>query len=224
MPTTAVKIDGKAPSVGDAGFVAPSANLIGAVELGNGSSVWYSSMVQGRTGACAIGDMSSVGDRSMVVDSIVGKHVCIGAGCVVTSATIGDESSVGVGCKVLKGSSLGARSILAAGSVLPAGASVPPGEMWAGSPAKKVGTVDDEDVAGIVGVAEVTGELAKLHMDEAWKPLALCEQEHGDYKRQRERTPDMISFMREDPGWTPLPTLGGFLKKINIHSVTYLIK
>jgi len=224
LPTTVVKIDGKAPEIGDAGFVAPSANLIGAVQLGSGSSVWYSSLVKGTKGACTIGEMSSVGDRSLVVDSVVGKSVCIGAGSILTSATVGDESSIGAGCKVLKGSSVGARSILTAGSVVPAGTSIPSGEVWSGSPAKKVAAVSEEDLAGIVSFADVTAELAKLHMDEAWKPLALVEQEHADYKRQRERTPDMISFMRYDPKWIPLPTLGGFLKKIDLHSYTYLPK
>jgi len=224
LPTTAVKIDGKAPEVGDASFVAPSANLIGAVTLGSGSSVWYSSMVQGRSGACAIGDMSSVGDRSLVVDSIVGKGVTIGAGSVVSSANIGDESSVGIGCKVLKGSSMGARSVLAAGSLLPAGASVPAGEFWAGSPAKKVGLVTDDDVAGMAGFADMTAEMAKLHQEEAWKDLDVVEQDKEDYKRQKGRTADYISFMRRDPMWVPLPTLGGYLQKIGIHSQTYTPK
>lgn len=224
IPVTGVKVDGKAPDVAAACFVAPSANLIGAVHLGHGSSVWYSSMVQGTSAASAIGDMSNVGDRSVVVDSIVGKHVCIGAGCVITASSVGDEASIGAGCKVLKGSSLGARSVLVAGSVLPVGAVVPAGEIWAGSPAKKVAAVTEEDVAGIVSSAELTAELAKVHADEAWKELSLVEQEHADYKRQRQRTPDQIASMRADPGWVPLPTLGGYLSKIGIHSHTYLIK
>jgi len=72
-----------------------------------------------------------------------------------------------------------------------------------------------------VRTAEVTTELAKIHMDEAWKDLALVEQEHDDYKRQRYRTADHISALREDPGWVPLPTLGEHLTKIGVHSNTY---
>ena len=125
---------------------------------------------------------------------------------------------------MLKGSSLGKGSILTAGSVLPAGASVPSGEVWGGNPAKKVGLAGDDDATGVVAVAQMTNELAKMHADEAWKDLALIEQEKGDYKRQVERTPEVIAGMRRDPGWVPLPTLGGFLGKLEIHSQTYLIK
>ena len=74
-----MKLDGKAPTYDDAVFIAPSANLIGAVTLGSGSSVWYSSMVSGSKAACDIGEMSNIGDRSVVVDSVIGKTVCIGA-------------------------------------------------------------------------------------------------------------------------------------------------
>ena len=129
-----------------------------------------------------------------------------------------------MGCMLLKGSSLGARSVLTAGSVLPAGAAVPSGEVWGGNPAKKVGLVGEEDTSGIVGVSQLTFELAKMHADEAWKDLALIEQEKGDYKRQVERTPEVIAGMRRDPGWVPLPTLGGHLSKLEAHTQTYLIK
>lgn len=129
-----------------------------------------------------------------------------------------------MGCKLMSGSSLGSQAILMAGSVLPAGVSVPSGEVWAGSPAAMVGKVNEEDVNGIVAVAEVTNELAKLHADEAWKDPALVEQEKGDYKRQKLRTPEYISQLRSDPGWVPMPTLGGALSEMEIHSQTYLIK
>jgi len=224
IPTTAIKLDGKAPKYPDAAFIAPSANLVGAVQLGVGSSVWYSTMVQGGKAASDIGEMSNVGDRSIVVDSIVGKHVCIGAGSIITSAKVGDESSIGMGCKVLKGSSMGSRAILVAGSVLPAGTSIPSGEIWAGSPAKKIGAVTETDVAGIIGTAELTAEMAKMHMEEAWKEGWLIEQDKWDYKRQRTRTPEVIARMREDPKWVPMPTLGGFLGKLNIHAHNYVVK
>lgn len=224
IPTTGVKLDGKTPTYEEAAFIAPSANLIGAVTLGSGTSVWYSSMVSGTKAACEIGEMSTVGDRSIVVDSIIGKNVCIGAGCILSSVNIGDESSVGMGCKMLKGSSLGANAILVAGSLLPAGVSVPSGEVWGGSPAKKVGAAGEDDANGIVSVAELTSEIAKMHADEAWKDFYLIEQEHDDYKRETERTTQKIRSLRRDPGWVPLPTLGGTLSKMEAHSQTYLIK
>jgi len=221
LPTTAVKISSKAPAVGGASFVAPSANLVGAVHMGEGSSAWYSSLLKGEAKSVEIGEMSSVGDRSIVVDSIVGKCVHIGAGAVVQSATLGDESSVGMGSNIGKGASLGAGAALAAGSVLPAGTAVPAGQLWGGNPAKFVSNVSAEAAEGTVRTAEITAELAKLHMQEAWKDLSLVNQEHEDYKREEYRTPDFISSLRQDPKWVPLPTLGAYLTKLGVHTNTH---
>lgn len=221
IPTTALKLGGKAPSVAAASFVAPSANLVGAVHLGEGASAWYGSMLKGSGSTTEIGELSSVGDRAVVVDSVVGKCVHIGAGAIVSSAKLGNESSVGMGCTVGKGASLGAGSALAAGSVLKPGVAVPAGELWGGNPAVKVGTVGADAAAGVVRTAEVTAELAKIHMEEAWKDLQLVEQEHEDYKREKTRTPDYMEGLRYDPKWIPLPTLGENLAKMGIHSNTY---
>ena len=218
IPTTAVKIGGKAPAVSDAAFVAPSANLVGAVTLGEGASAWYGAMLQGRAATTEVGELSNVGDRAVVLDSVVGKCVHIGAGAIISGAKLADESSVGMGCKVGKGASLGAGAALAAGSVLPAGASVPPGQLWSGVPAKYVGDVGAEARDGLVRTCEVTAELAKIHMGEAWKELGLVEQEAEDYKRQKDRTPERLEGMRDDPNWVPMPTLGEHLAKMGVHS------
>jgi len=201
--------------------VAPSANLVGAVHMGEGSSAWYSSLLKGEAKSVEIGEMSSVGDRSIVVDSIVGKYVQIGAGAVVQSASIGDESSVGMGCKIGKGASLGAGAALAAGSVLPPGTAVPAGQLWGGNPAAYVSDMPAGSTEGVFRTAEITAELAKLHMEEAWKDLSLANQEHDDYKREEYRTPDFIASLRKDPKWVPLPTLGAYLTKIGVHTNTH---
>jgi len=126
-----------------------------------------------------------------------------------------------MGCTLAKGSSLGAGAALSAGSVLPAGTAVPAGQLWAGNPAKFVAEMTADATEGTVRTAEITAELAKLHMDEAWKDLSLVNQEHDDYKREEYRTPDFISSLRADPKWVPLPTLGAYLTKIGIHSNLY---
>ena len=162
--------------------------------------------------------MSNVGDRAVVIDSVVGKHVHIGAGAIVQFATLSDASSVGMGSKIGQGSSLGKGAALAAGSVLPANTAVPAGQLWSGNPAKLVGPLGPESNSATVRTAEVIAELAALHMVEAWKDLGLVNQEHEDYKREAYRTPDFIASLRADPKWEPLPTLGETLTKIGVHT------
>lgn len=224
IPTTAVKVGGQSPAVGGASFIAPSANLVGAVKLSAGSSVWYGSMVSGDVKPASIGEMSSVGDNAIVVGSVVGTNVVIGAGSIVTLSTLADECSVGLGCNVGKGCTLGKGSALAAGAVLAPGTSVPAGELWGGAPAKKVATISTVEAGGIVATASLTSDLGALHMEEAWKDLSLVDQEHADYKRQAQQTPETISAMREDPGWVPLPTLGEWLAKTEVSTRSFTLK
>ena len=219
IPTTGVKLGGKAPAVAGASFVAPSANLVGAVKLGEGASAWYGSLLKGTV---EIGAMSSVSDKAVVVDSVVGKCVNIGAGAIVTGAKLADECSVGMGCKLGKGSSIGKGGALAAGSVLPAGASVPAGQLWGGNPAEKLADLTPDQLTGMVRTCEVTAELAKIHMEEAWKELSLVEQDAEDHKRARHRTVDRLESMRDDPKWVPMPSLGENLSKIGVHSNTFV--
>lgn len=224
IPTTAVKVGGKAPAVGEASFVAPSANLIGAVQLAPGASAWYGSLLKGDTKPVTIGKLSSVGDNATVVGCTVGDNVSIGAGSLVVSSTLADESSIGLGCKVAAGCTIGKNAMLAAGSVLPAGSVVPAGQVWGGSPAKQLGTATATEAASLVAIASLTSDLASLHMDEAWKDLSLVEQEHGDYKRQKSQTLEVMEQLREDPGWVPLPTLGEWITKTEVRERSFALK
>jgi len=224
VPCTAVKIGGKAPGVDAAAFVAPSANVLGAVTLGKGSSVWYASLLKGDTAPVSVGDMSAIGDRAVVTGSTVGSSVLIGAGSVVTSSKVGDGSSLGMGCKVGKGCTIGAGAVIAGGSVLPPGTDVPAGQFWAGAPAKFVGPVSDDEAAGILENVQFTSALGGVHQSEAWKPPALIEQDLADYKVVRYRTPTYITTMRYDPGWVPMKTLGDFLEEEKSYDIAYVPK
>lgn len=222
IPTTAVKVAGKCPAVAGAAFVAPSANLVGAVTLGEGVSTWYSSVLQAKSAPVVVGELSSIGDRALVVDSVLGKSVHVGAGAIVSGAKLADSCSVGMGCVVSKGASLGSGAQLAAGSVLPSGASVPANELWGGAPAKKIAALGPEAAVGTLTTCEVTAALAKVHMEEAWKDLMQVEEEAEDAKRAMERTPERLEVMRFDPKWVPLPSLGEYLSKIGAHSNTHV--
>lgn len=137
------------------------------------------------------------------------------------AAKLGDECSVGMGCVVGKGASLGSGAALAAGSIVKPGTAVPANQLWGGNPAAKIGDVSADSVAGVVRTAQVTHELAKIHMAEAWKDYAVMEEEAADYKREKGRTVEYMEELREDPKWLPLPTLGENLAKMGIHSNTY---
>lgn len=118
-----------------------------------------------------IGSKSSIGDRAVVhVAKIQGDHptsigdnVTVGAGAIIHAATVEDLCIIGESAQVLDGAVVGTNSIVAPGSVVTPGTSVPSGEMWAGSPAKKVRALTSEEIASIAESAHETLELAYLH-------------------------------------------------------------
>eukprot|EP00308_Calcidiscus_leptoporus_P004812 CAMPEP_0119404026 /NCGR_PEP_ID=MMETSP1334-20130426/143684_1 /TAXON_ID=127549 /ORGANISM="Calcidiscus leptoporus, Strain RCC1130" /LENGTH=280 /DNA_ID=CAMNT_0007427983 /DNA_START=11 /DNA_END=853 /DNA_ORIENTATION=+ len=219
VPSTAVKVGGLAPSVEGAAFIAPSANLLGAVSVGEGASVWYAAMLKGDTAPVSVGESSVVSDRAIISGSEIGSGVLIGAGAIVTTSKLGDGCAIGMGCNVGAGCTIGEGSVLAAGAVLSPGTSVPPGQVWSGAPAKMAAAVSAADSDVVKENGTLAGKLAAVHAAEAWKAAEAIDQEKGDYKIQKQRTAQYISTLREDPKWVPMPTLGDFLEKSSAYEL-----
>lgn len=122
----------------DNAFIAPTARLLGDVRLGEGASVWYSAVVDGRQAAVEIDPGANVQDNA-VVESTAGHPVSIGAGTSVghnahiVGATIEPSSLIAIGCTVQEGARIGAESIVGANAVVPAGAQVAPGSLVIGA-------------------------------------------------------------------------------------------
>mgnify|MGYP004359913583 CR=1 FL=1 len=105
---------------------------------------------------------------------------------------------------------------------MPPGRLIPAKQLWGGNPAAKLADLTPDQLTGMVRTCEVTAELAKIHMEEAWKELSLVEQDAEDHKRARHRTVDRLESMRDDPKWVPMPSLGENLSKIGVHSNTFV--
>lgn len=144
-----------------------------------------------------VGDASSIGDRAVVHvakiqgdhPTAIGNHVTIGAGAVVHAATLKDACIIGESAQVLDGSVVESFSIIAPASVVTPGTTIKGGELWAGSPAKKVRALSEEEKAEIVAQAVATSELANEHAIENAK----------DYKQilEEEELADIDAFLDE---------------------------
>merc|ERR1711998_762530 len=111
---TTVPIYGRSPSVADDAFVAPSATLIGQVELAHKSGVWYNAVLRGDMNPISIGYSSHIKDGSVVcVDAslaagfdsstVIGSFVTVGARCYLKACTLQDNVTLGDGCIVQEG-------------------------------------------------------------------------------------------------------------------------
>jgi len=135
-----IEYNGKVPTVHPTAFVAPTAVLIGDVEIGEKASIWFGVVIRGDNGPIRIGARSNVQDNAVIHVSennrtIVGEDVTIGHCATMEDCTIENGALIGTNSVVLNGATVGRRSLIAAGSVVSAGAKIPPESLAAGVPA-----------------------------------------------------------------------------------------
>jgi carbonic anhydrase/acetyltransferase-like protein (isoleucine patch superfamily) len=144
-------IHGRTPEVAGAAFLAPGAVLAGAVNLGEGTNVWFGCVLRGDGGTITIGRDVNIQDGSILhadpgFPTVVGDRVSIGHGAIVHGATVEDDVLIGMRATVLNGAHIGAGSLVAAGALVRPGTVVPPGSMVAGVPAQVRRAVSEEEV------------------------------------------------------------------------------
>jgi len=147
-------LDGKAPVVADTAWVADSAQVIGAVELGANASVWFGTVIRGDTETIRVGDGTNIQDGSVLHADVgkpltVGKNVTVGHQVMLHGCTIGDESLIGIGAVILNGAKIGKNCLVGAGSLVTEGKEFPEGSMIMGSPAKVVRELTPAQIEGL---------------------------------------------------------------------------
>ena len=157
------------PSIHASAFVAPGADVIGDVTLGEESSVWYQCVLRGDINRIVIGPRSNVQDGVIVhladdYGTHVGELVTVGHKAILHACTIADEVLVGMGAIVLDGAEIGARSIIGAGALVTGGKKFPAGSLILGSPAKVVRTLSLDEQAGIHMWAKKYVEVSRVYM------------------------------------------------------------
>jgi carbonic anhydrase/acetyltransferase-like protein (isoleucine patch superfamily) len=163
-----VALGDRVPRVAASAWLAPSADLVGAVELRDDSSVWYTAVLRADYDPIVLGPRSNLQD-GVVVHTDVGRPVTIGSGvsvghrAVLHGCTVGDDCLIGMGSIILNGAVIGEGSLIAAGAVVQEGAVIPPRSLVAGVPGKVRRELADEDVARIRLNADVYVDLAQLH-------------------------------------------------------------
>jgi carbonic anhydrase/acetyltransferase-like protein (isoleucine patch superfamily) len=143
------------PRVDPSAFVAPGSRVVGDVELGERSSIWFNAVVRGDTSNVRVGARTNVQDGAVVhTDAghpcVIGEDCTIGHLALVHGCTIGNGCLVGMGAIVLTGAVIGDESIVAAGSLVLEGKDFPPRSLLVGSPVKLVRTLTDDDVERLI--------------------------------------------------------------------------
>jgi carbonic anhydrase/acetyltransferase-like protein (isoleucine patch superfamily) len=169
---------GKFPRLANGVYVAPTATVIGDVEVGEDASIWFGAVLRGDVGAITVGQRTNVQDLSIVhmtsgvSETRLGDNVTVGHGVILHGCLIGDRCLVGMGTIVLDNVRIGHDSLIGAGSLLPPDMVVPPRSFALGRPARILRTTTEEEVAGAIERARHYVELARAHRasDDAQPP------------------------------------------------------
>ena len=166
-----IPFNGKIPKIHPTAFLAPTAVLIGDVEVGAESSIWFGAVLRGDhpDHGIRVGARTSIQDNCVLHVSargatIVGDEVTVGHGAVFESCTIGNSALIGMNAVLLHGCTIGEAALVAALSVVPTGMEVPARTLVAGAPAKIRKELTGESADWVKGSAEHYVELSRQYI------------------------------------------------------------
>ncbi|MFN1835058.1 gamma carbonic anhydrase family protein [Balneola sp. MJW-20] len=151
---------GRSPQFNESVFVAPSADIIGDVTIGDDSSVWFNVTIRGDVNFIKIGDRSNIQDNvcihvmNQTGPTIIGNEVTVGHGAIIHGCTVNDRVLVGMNVTILDEAVVESDVIIAAGSLVAPGKTLESGYMYMGSPAKATRKLTDDELASIPKYSE----------------------------------------------------------------------
>lgn len=162
-------VRGFVPKIGSDCFLADNATIVGDVEIGDGCSIWFGTVLRGDVNSIRIGNRTNIQDGTVIhtlyqrSQTFIGDNVSVGHNVTIHGATIKDNALIGMGSVVLDHAIVGEGAIVAAGSVVLSKTVIAPNTIWAGVPAKYVKDVDPEQSK------EINQRIARdYHMYAGW--------------------------------------------------------
>ncbi len=144
------------PKLHETVFCVDSAAVIGDVEIGEDSSIWFNAVVRGDVHYIRIGARTNIQDSSTLHVThdthplVIGDNVTVGHNVTLHGCTIHNRCLIGMGAIVLDGATVGAYSMIGAGALVTEGMEVPPGSLVVGVPGKVKRELTDDEKAGIL--------------------------------------------------------------------------
>jgi carbonic anhydrase/acetyltransferase-like protein (isoleucine patch superfamily) len=148
------EIDGRRPAVPETSWVAPSADLIGDVRLGEGVGIWFGAVIRADNTPIQLGDGTNIQEGAMLHSDpgsplTVGRDCTVGHHAILHGCTLGDRVLVGMGATILNDAVIADDCLIGAGALVTEGKSFPPGSLIIGAPAKAVRELSPDMLAGL---------------------------------------------------------------------------
>lgn len=177
---------GVTPKISPDAFIAENAVIIGDVEIGPGTSVWYGCVIRGDVNSIRIGSNTNIQDGTVIhvnhdreggdyretgggMPTVIGSNVTVGHMALLHACEVADDAFIGMRAVVMDGAVVESGAMVAAGALVTPGKRVPSGELWSGSPAKKFRDLKPAEVEAIAYSAENYAELGQSYVAEREK-------------------------------------------------------
>ncbi len=162
---------GKKPKISKESFIAKSSQIIGDVEIGENSSVWFNATIRGDLGKIIIGNGVSIQDNCVIHSekngvNTIEDRVVIGHGAIIHGTQIGSDTIIGMGAILLTKSKIGKNCIIGAGSLVTEGTEIPDNSIAFGNPCKVIKQTTQEHKKRIKENVGEYLDLAKKHSKE----------------------------------------------------------
>jgi carbonic anhydrase/acetyltransferase-like protein (isoleucine patch superfamily) len=165
---------GAAPRLHPTALAVEGSTVIGDVEVGEGSSIWFGAVLRGDVNSIRVGARTNLQDLTVVHvtsrthPTVVGDEVTVGHRVVLHGCTVHDRCLVGIGAIVLDGAVVGPEAMVGAGALVPPGMVVPPRTLVLGAPARVKRDLTEAELAHLAASARRYAEYAARYRVEGW--------------------------------------------------------
>ena len=167
---------GTLPKIAPDAFIASTAVVIGAVEIGAEASIWFGCVLRGDSNAIKIGARTNIQDGTVIhvnheregaagTKTTIGSDVTVGHMALLHACTIEDGAFIGMKACLMDGVHVESGAMVAAGALVTPGKRIRKGELWAGSPAKLMRPLTDKEMAYFAYSAKHYCEVAANYRD-----------------------------------------------------------
>ena len=143
------------PDIHETAWIADDANVIGNVELKEGSSVWFCTTIRGDNEIVVVGKGTNIQENTVMHTDIgfpltIGENCTIGHKVMLHGCEIGTNSLIGMGTVILNGAKIGDNCLIGAGALITENKVIPDGSLVMGAPGKIVRQLDDAAIARLI--------------------------------------------------------------------------
>lgn len=160
------------PQLAEGVFIAPSADVIGNVALGKGTSVWFGVTIRGDVNTIKIGAGTNIQDGTVCHVTykkgplVIGDNVTVGHNATLHACTLKDGAFVGMGATVMDHAVVESGAMVAAGALVPPGKVVKTGQVYAGVPATYLRDMTEEEKNYIPWSAQHYMRLGRTYLEQ----------------------------------------------------------